>query len=100
MAGFYSVFWQCVDTLVGHSDRVNDVFFNADGNTVVSSGNDKTIRLWDLKMGEEIFCFFAHSAGVDSIALFPDVKVWLVVVEMVLLRFGICVKKIRFLLGG
>jgi WD40 repeat protein len=40
--------------LTGHTGSVASVTFNADGNTLASAGDDSTIKLWNLKTGEEI----------------------------------------------
>jgi WD40 repeat protein/serine/threonine protein kinase len=37
-----------IDRLVGHDGDVLDVTFNALGNRVITSGNDQTIRIWDV----------------------------------------------------
>jgi len=35
-------------TLKGHSDRVNSVSFSPDGTRIVSGGDDKTLKVWDI----------------------------------------------------
>src|ERR1019366_3677504 len=40
-------------TLKGHMDVVFAVEFSSDGDTLASSGGDKTIKLWDVKTGKE-----------------------------------------------
>jgi WD40 repeat protein len=41
-------------TLKGHTSRVNSVAFRPDGKTLVSCGDDKTIRIWDVEKGTEL----------------------------------------------
>lgn len=43
-----------LDTLIGHTDRVNTAFFSPDGNRIVSASKDKTIRIWDYNTGKQI----------------------------------------------
>jgi WD40 repeat protein/serine/threonine protein kinase len=42
-------------TLKGHADNVISFDFSPDGRRLVSRSRDETVRLWDLKNGEEIF---------------------------------------------
>ncbi|CAD8183821.1 unnamed protein product [Paramecium pentaurelia] len=42
-----------LNTLNGHSDGVGSVCFSPDGNTLVSGSGDKSIRLWDVKTGQQ-----------------------------------------------
>ena len=38
-------------TLSGHSDWVRSLTFSSDGTSLVSGGNDTTIKLWDMQTG-------------------------------------------------
>ena len=40
--------------LQGHSDWVTDVDFSRDGNWILSSSKDKTIRLWNIENSDSI----------------------------------------------
>ncbi|ETO14384.1 hypothetical protein RFI_22984 [Reticulomyxa filosa] len=43
-----------IQILEGHSDIVNEVKYFPDGQIIISCSDDKTIRLWDVKSGQEI----------------------------------------------
>jgi WD40 repeat protein len=45
----WSLDGKLLKTLQGHSDRVNDLSFSADGRTIASASADKTIKLWRAK---------------------------------------------------
>jgi WD40 repeat protein len=57
---------------LGHSGSVNSVGFSPDGRSVLTGGEDKSARLWDLATGHEIRRFSGHSAGVSSVGFSPD----------------------------
>ncbi len=61
-------------TLVGHSRRVTDLCFSADGKNLVSSSLDETVRIWDLERGEAPVVCRGHVGTVTSIAFHPDAK--------------------------
>ncbi|WP_292822924.1 WD40 repeat domain-containing protein [Nostoc sp. JL33] len=54
-------------TLTGHSNGVNSIVFSRDGKTLVSGGQDKTIKLWEVETGREI-CTLSHFNSVESVA--------------------------------
>lgn len=44
--------WDVVATLTGHRGGIFDIVFSPDGNLMVSTGNDGTIRFWEIKGGD------------------------------------------------
>ena len=61
-----------LQTLSGHTDRVNKVAWSADGRILASCGFDKTIWLWDVEGGSYRAALHGHSAGVNGLAFMPD----------------------------
>jgi WD40 repeat protein len=57
------------NSLKGHSSDVNSVAFAADGVTLASGSDDKTIKLWNTETGKEIRSLKGHSGWVWTIAL-------------------------------
>ncbi|MEM7129664.1 MAG: hypothetical protein AAF702_25255 [Chloroflexota bacterium] len=41
----------CLETLVGHTDRINALAFGPDGKTLLSGSSDTTVQHWDLETG-------------------------------------------------
>jgi RNA polymerase sigma factor (sigma-70 family) len=40
--------------LVGHTDAIHALLFSADGKMLVSAGDDKSVRFWDVKSGKQV----------------------------------------------
>lgn len=59
-------------TLTGHSAPVDAVVFSPDGKFLASAGEDKTIKLWDVKSGKELATLAGHTDFVRAVAFSPD----------------------------
>lgn len=59
-------------SLTGHSQCVQDVVISSDSNFALSGSWDKTLRLWDLNMGETVRTFQKHTSDVNSVAFSAD----------------------------
>jgi WD40 repeat protein len=44
---------------MGHSQRLNGANFSGDGRTILSTGRDNSLKLWDVASGLEITSLFA-----------------------------------------
>ena len=51
----------CVQTLTGHSKRVESVAISSDGSHIVSGSDDNTVKLWSVTSGECVKTFEGHS---------------------------------------
>ncbi len=60
--------------LVGHQGRVWSVAFSPDGQTLASSSEDQTIKLWDLSTDQCLKTLTGHQGWVKSIAFSPNGK--------------------------
>ncbi|MGH8906796.1 MAG: WD40 repeat domain-containing protein [Egibacteraceae bacterium] len=59
--------------LTGHTERVNEVVFSPDGNTLATASADQTARLWDATTGDPIGqTITAHTSAVTGVAFSPD----------------------------
>jgi WD40 repeat protein/predicted Ser/Thr protein kinase len=65
---------KCIRTLTGHKDAVFSIAFSPDSQTIASVSGywDKSIKLWDVKTGQEIDTLKGHTDGVRSVAFSPD----------------------------
>jgi WD40 repeat protein len=60
--------------LEGHTNAVISMSFSPDGKTLASGSADKTIKLWNLKIGQEIGTLKGHTDYVNSVSFSPDSK--------------------------
>jgi WD40 repeat protein len=56
----------------GHSRGVAAICLLQDGKTLVSAGDDQSVRVWDFKSGEPIRSLNQHTGPVHALALRPD----------------------------
>ena len=66
---------QRVHTLKGHSGRIWDVGFSADGNYLASASFDYSAKLWNWESGTCLHTFQGHDTWVFSICFSPDSRV-------------------------
>ncbi|HVK08417.1 MAG TPA: WD40 repeat domain-containing protein, partial [Gemmataceae bacterium] len=60
--------------LKGHTAAAFDVAFSPDGRRLVSTGWDKTVRVWDPATGKEVHALTGHTMPVLCVAFEPDGK--------------------------
>lgn len=61
-----------IRTLEGHSASVYGVALSADGRRAVSASLDRTLKVWDLERGRELFALEGHSAPVNAVSVSAD----------------------------
>ena len=66
--------YQEVAMLAVHRGRFLNLAFSPDGTTLVSEGEDNTVRLWDTETGEHKHTLAAHTDGISPVAFSPEGK--------------------------
>jgi WD40 repeat protein/DNA-binding SARP family transcriptional activator len=57
---------------IGHTARIANAAFSADGRLVATSSNDETARIWDVATGELLHTLAGHTEIVFQSAFSPD----------------------------
>lgn len=55
--------------LSGHTSWIRSLVFSIDGRLLVSGGDDKTVKLWDLQTGGVIKTFYGNTCPVESVSI-------------------------------
>jgi WD40 repeat protein len=64
--------WECVKTLRGDVGAINSIAISPDGEIIATASDDKTVSLWSLPKGKQIFSFCGFAKEVFSVAISPD----------------------------
>jgi WD40 repeat protein len=64
----------CLHTLTGHQQPISSIAFSPDGQQLVSSSFDKTIKLWDVQTGECLKTLLGHRSRIWTVAFHPNGK--------------------------
>ena len=62
-------------TFSGHTDRVNTMVFSPNGKMLASNGSDKSLYLWNVQTGKNIFMQSDLSVSGDALVFSPDSKI-------------------------
>ena len=62
----------CLHTLIGHQQPVSAIAFSPDGQQLVSSSFDKTIKLWDTNNGKCVKTLLGHRNRIWTVAFHPN----------------------------
>jgi WD40 repeat protein len=63
-----------IRTLTGHTEAIVATAFSPDGNTIASTSDDKTIRLWNVSNGSIVHILNGSEEHVQAVAFSPDGK--------------------------
>ena len=70
----YSVEYEQMKTLRGHTEDVQSVSFSRDGKLMASGSNDKTVIVWNTDTWKQVSTFEGHERDVQAVAFSPDGK--------------------------
>jgi WD40 repeat protein len=57
---------------IEHPGAIKSVVFSPDGRRMAGASADKTVRVWDVATGRELFTLFGHQSTVNSVAFSLD----------------------------
>ena len=58
--------------MTGHSADVVSIAFSPDSLRLATASYDRTVKLWDMQSGQDVFTLVGHTAGVVSVTFSPD----------------------------
>ncbi|MEP0924380.1 CHAT domain-containing protein [Leptolyngbya sp. ST-U4] len=61
-----------LEPLIGHSDWIRSLAFSPDGKTILSSSNDRTVRVWDVETGRLLHLLTGHRDRIKCVGISPD----------------------------
>lgn len=61
----------CVSALKGHTSWVRTLCFTPDGSQIVSGGDDRSVRVWDVASGQCHHTLIRHTNSVQGVAVHP-----------------------------
>ncbi len=56
----------------GYSFPINSVAISFDGRTIVTGGDDRTVKVWDVASGRELKTLRGHTESVTSVHIAPN----------------------------
>ncbi|PSB54289.1 NB-ARC domain-containing protein [Chamaesiphon polymorphus] len=62
----------CSHTLTGHQQPVSAIAFSPDGQQLISSSFDKTLKLWDVRNGKCLKTLLGHRSRIWTVAFSPN----------------------------
>jgi WD40 repeat protein len=67
----YDIMGRKLKSFLGHTDQITDILVTIDRKYIISSSEDKTVRIWEIRSGKELFAFKDHRWTVTDIATDP-----------------------------
>ncbi len=64
-----------IENLRAQRSAVSNMLMSPDGTTLISSGDDSGINIWDWATGKYVATFLEHDANIMSLAFTPDSKI-------------------------
>ncbi len=65
---------ECLKVFQGHSNMINSVAFNPQGNILASGSYDQTVKLWDVDTYQCVKTWQGYSNQTLSVTFSPDGK--------------------------
>jgi centriolar protein POC1 len=61
-----------ITSLQGHKNWVRSAEFHPDGRLVASGGDDRTVRIWDIRTKRCVRIYEDHSSSIHKVGFHPD----------------------------